>query len=182
MERVAEIVRAPLYPATARDLGTQAATAESNLVAIFENAARWNAVLLLDEADIFLEKRSLNDIERNMLVTLFLRVLDYYQGALFLTTNRVKSFDLAFISRIHSHIRYPDLGEEARLGIWQTFLQSSVGGNGISANEVKLLAKKGLNSREICNAIKMAILLAKHAGESVAFRHVEITIGMPSHS
>ena len=50
--------------------------------------ARWEAVLLLDEADVFLEARSTHDLERNKLVSIFLRVLEYYEGILFLTTNR----------------------------------------------------------------------------------------------
>jgi hypothetical protein len=39
-------------------------------------------------ADIFLERRSENSIHRNALVSVFLRLLEYHQGILFLTTNR----------------------------------------------------------------------------------------------
>lgn len=38
------------------------------------------AVVLLDEADIFLEERTLSDLKRNALVSVFLRVLEYYSG------------------------------------------------------------------------------------------------------
>jgi SpoVK/Ycf46/Vps4 family AAA+-type ATPase len=55
--------------------------------------------MLIDEADIFLEKRSTEDIERNAVVGTFLRLLEYYDGVLFLTTNRVHNFDEAFYSR-----------------------------------------------------------------------------------
>lgn len=48
----------------------------------------WGAVLLLDEADVYLERRSINDLMRNSLVSIFLRLLEYFQGILFLTTNR----------------------------------------------------------------------------------------------
>ncbi|KAI8168695.1 hypothetical protein K4K49_000312 [Colletotrichum sp. SAR 10_70] len=37
-------------------------------------------VVLLDEADVFLEERSLQNLERNALVSVFLRVLEYYDG------------------------------------------------------------------------------------------------------
>lgn len=56
--------------------------------------------MLLDEADVFLERRVNNDIKRNAMVGVFLRLLEYHQGILFLTTNRVSTFDDAFNSRI----------------------------------------------------------------------------------
>ncbi len=34
----------------------------------------------MDEADVFLEQRSLVNLERNALVSVFLRVLEYYDG------------------------------------------------------------------------------------------------------
>lgn len=37
---------------------------------------------------------------RNSLVATFLRLLEYHSGVLFLTTNRVKAFDEAFLSRV----------------------------------------------------------------------------------
>lgn len=45
---------------------------------------------------------------------MFLRTLEYQQGILFLTTNRVKSFDEAFLSRFSVAIRYPDLDQARR--------------------------------------------------------------------
>jgi len=39
----------------------------------------------------------------------FLRVLEYYTGILFLTTNRVGDFDEGFASRIHMSLYYPEL-------------------------------------------------------------------------
>jgi SpoVK/Ycf46/Vps4 family AAA+-type ATPase len=49
----------------------------------------------------------------------FLRLTEYYQGILFLTTNRVETFDEAFQSRIHMGIRYDNLKPAARKKIWQ---------------------------------------------------------------
>jgi SpoVK/Ycf46/Vps4 family AAA+-type ATPase len=66
-------------------------------------------VLLLDEADVFLSQRSKQDMKRNALVSVFLRVLEYYNGLLFLTTNRVGTIDEAFKSRIHLSLYYPPL-------------------------------------------------------------------------
>lgn len=47
------------------------------------------AVVLLDEADVFLEERDVRDLNRNALVSVFLRALEYYEGILILTSNRV---------------------------------------------------------------------------------------------
>lgn len=49
---------------------------------------------------------------------MFLRALDYFQGILFLTTNRVGQFDEAFMSRIHLSLGYDKLNDHARSQIW----------------------------------------------------------------
>jgi hypothetical protein len=53
---------------TTSDIGTEAAHVDKNLTAIFRRAAKWGAVLLFDEADVFLEMRKTRDLERNSLV------------------------------------------------------------------------------------------------------------------
>ena len=77
---------------TAGELGTSPRELEAFLQQILDLANRWQAVLLLDEADVFLEARTAQDIHRNALVSIFLRLLEYFQGILFLTTNRVTTF------------------------------------------------------------------------------------------
>jgi hypothetical protein len=55
-----------------------------------------------------------------------LRALEFYDGILFLTTNRVGSFDDAFISRIHVQLYYPDFDDESTGGgCEQTGINSS---------------------------------------------------------
>ena len=74
-------------------------------------------MLLIDEADVFLEQRELRDVNRNALVSIFLRMLKYFQGILFLTTNRVATFGEAFQSRIHIGLRYDKLDIKTKKGI-----------------------------------------------------------------
>ena len=81
------------------------------------NFSRWGAILLLDEADVFLERRSSQDLVRNGLVSVFLRKLEYCEGVMFLTTNRVAQFDEAILTRIHLMLRYDDLNQAARTTI-----------------------------------------------------------------
>ncbi|KZM28450.1 uncharacterized protein EKO05_0009881 [Ascochyta rabiei] len=112
-EGVAEAFRKPLLQITCGDLGSTAKEVEIALERNFALASRWDCVLLLDEADVFLASRSRAvsgaDFNRNALVAVFLRVLEYYTGILFLTTNRIGDFDEAFASRIHVSLEYPPL-------------------------------------------------------------------------
>src|SRR5437667_11797451 len=119
-----------------------------NLANILHLARHWGAIVLLDEADVFLEQRSHENVNRNSLVSGFLRQLEYFQGAMFLTTNRVKTFDEAFQSRIHFALRYGKLGESARVKVWTEFLNRS-GPNCLSPKNLKSLAGKDLNGRQV---------------------------------
>ncbi|CAG8658035.1 11165_t:CDS:2 [Funneliformis mosseae] len=69
---------------------------EAKLSRVLEVENVWNAIILVDESDIFLEHRSKHDIERNALVSTFLRLLEYHQGILFLITNRVQFLQYHF--------------------------------------------------------------------------------------
>ncbi|TID02058.1 hypothetical protein CH35J_004622 [Colletotrichum higginsianum] len=53
----------------------------------------------------------------------FLRVLEYYAGILFLTTNRIGDFDEAFASRIHMSLYYPELDEQKTLKVFRLNLE-----------------------------------------------------------
>ncbi|KAL6904149.1 hypothetical protein GGI43DRAFT_399718 [Trichoderma evansii] len=108
-EGVAERFNKPLFQITCGDLGTTASEVETALERNFSLANRWGSILLLDEADVFLAQRSPKNFIRNGLVAVFLRVLEYYAGILFLTTNRIGDFDEAFASRIHVSLYYPPL-------------------------------------------------------------------------
>jgi hypothetical protein len=68
-------------------------------------------VLLLDEADVYLERRATQDVLYNALVSMFLRSLEYYNRIFFLTTNQVCNFDEAVCSRIHLFLKYNKLEE-----------------------------------------------------------------------
>jgi hypothetical protein len=108
---------------TSADIGTDPGPVEEKLLYWFELAKAWGAILLIDEADVFLERRSTMDLVRNNLVAIFLRTLEYYQGILFLTTNRVGTFDEAFLSRIDVPVYFPALTPESRVGLWSTFIR-----------------------------------------------------------
>ena len=97
-EAVAEVTKRPLYAVSAGELGTEVSKVDAQLTLILELSHRWSAVLLLDEADVFLQERDSKDVARNALVSIFLRQLEYFQGILILTTNRLGDCDPAFES------------------------------------------------------------------------------------
>ncbi|KAI1169754.1 hypothetical protein F4777DRAFT_584592 [Nemania sp. FL0916] len=121
-ESVAEMAEKPLFRVTCGDIGTKPEDVEKYLESVLYLGKIWGCVVLLDEADVFLEQRSLTDLERNALVSVFLRVLEYYEGILILTSNRVGTFDEAFKSRIQLALHYHNLTEGQRWKIWKNFL------------------------------------------------------------
>ena len=74
---------------------------EDGLGKILHLASHWKAVLLLDEADVFLEKLSPGMHTSNSLISVFLRTLEHFEGVMFLTTNPLASFDEAILSQVH---------------------------------------------------------------------------------
>lgn len=158
-EGIAEMLRCPLYMVSAGELGTDYRTLELELQKIMDIAHSWGAVLLLDEADVFLEKRQIHDISRNALVSIFLRILEYFQGILFLTTNRVETFDEAFQSRIHVALRYEELGHKAKKEIWKMFLgkvavMEGTESAGLSERDFEILARHSMNGRQVSAPIR----------------------------
>ncbi|KAK6507841.1 hypothetical protein TWF481_006263 [Arthrobotrys musiformis] len=178
-ETVAEYTKSPLYTISAGSLGTDASNLEHSLRKILDLAQRWKAVLLLDEADVYLEERSVHDIKRNALVSIFLRLVEYYQGILFLTTNRVSTFDDAFQSRIHVALRYSKLEPDAREQIWRNFItRIDKRETNIVEEDYKELSAIDLNGRQIKNAIRTALSIADTNGEILGVKHFHIVFGV----
>ena len=93
----------------AGDLGTNAELLERNLVETTSLAHKWGAIVLINEADVYLEGYSLKNVQHNSLVLIFLRHLEYFQGIMFLTTNRVTVFNNVFRSKIIFAIKFDNL-------------------------------------------------------------------------
>jgi hypothetical protein len=171
VECTAAAIRRPLLALTIADIGIKESSIETELTTWFYLAERWKAVLLIDEADIFLERRKHTDLARNGIVSAFLRKMEYFSGLLFLTTNRVGHIDEAFMSRVHVVIGYPQLDDSKRRELWEGFfckLRADTNG-GIrvsqSAKEYVMQDAKALNiklnGREIRNVLQTAIALAE---------------------
>ncbi|OTB07005.1 hypothetical protein M426DRAFT_71950 [Hypoxylon sp. CI-4A] len=176
-ESAAERTKTPLYTLSAGDLGTNADQVEHSLSQALEMCALWKSVMLIDEADVFLETRKTDNLERNELVSVFLRLLEYYKGLLFLTTNRVSAIDTAFESRIDLIIPYGDLDQTARRQVWVNFANILVGGtHELGDADFDELSRRELNGRQIKNAVKTALMLADSEGKKLQMEHLKIVL------
>lgn len=117
-EVYSEVIRRPLYRVHSGQLGLNVMEMEQALKNTLIRAQRWGAVMLIDEADVYIKRRD-DNIAANAVVGVFLRVLEYFNGLLFLTTNRVDDIDEAIVSRCIALIKYHPPGKEDRLRIWQ---------------------------------------------------------------
>ncbi|KAF2621652.1 P-loop containing nucleoside triphosphate hydrolase protein [Macroventuria anomochaeta] len=180
VEAIAEIAQRPLYTINSGELGVDADTLDEKLERILQIAEVWEAIVLLDEADVFLVERSKDDLHRNAVVSVFLRRLEYYRGILLLTTNRADAMDAAFESRIHFRIAYPDLDANARLVIWKAHLArlstSASVTLCVTEDEYAKLAAMAHNGRQIKNAVRLLSLLVSKRKEAVRLEHIEAAI------
>ncbi|CAB4437192.1 unnamed protein product [Rhizophagus irregularis] len=157
VEAISEKFHHPLYSISIGELGTNAKDLENNLRNIFNLAYYWNAIILIDEVDIFFECRNVHEVNRNALVCIFLRLLEYHQGIVFLTTNRVYCFDDTFQFHISISLEYKEPDIKAREILWSTFLEF-LDYNSNNVN-IKKLSDIHLNGREIQNTVKLASTL-----------------------
>lgn len=111
----------------------------------------------------------------------FLRSLEYYDGILILTSNRVGIFDEAFKSRIQVALHYPTLDRLSRRKIWQNFFDMlRVDEEDVDfvdlASHMDELADKEMNGRQIRNVLTTARQLALFKKETLDWGHVEQAI------
>ncbi|RDX52360.1 P-loop containing nucleoside triphosphate hydrolase protein [Lentinus brumalis] len=176
-EATSEHVKRPLYVVGGGDLGTSASDLDAALNRVFDIATSWKAIVLIDEADVFLEQRSLHDMERNAMVAVFLRHVEYYRGILFLTTNRVQAFDEAFLSRIHVALHFHELTQDARRQVWTAFLKKvGVEASVFGPHLIEKLAEREVNGRQIKNAVRTASSLAMSRGVPLSYKHLADTM------
>ena len=181
-ESVAEFAKKPLYRVSCGDLGIEPTKVEEYLESVLYLGKIWDCVVLLDEADVYLEQRSMESLSRNALVSVFLRVIEYYGGILILTSNRVGTFDEAFKSRLQLALHYEKLKLKDRRKIWENFVKrlETLEETRIDFDDlykhVNDLAKHELNGRQIRNAITTARQLALYEEKDLDFNDLQQVI------
>src|SRR6266704_596866 len=171
-EVYAESEEKALYSVQCSQLGTDPNDLEDELLKVFSRAQRWKAVMLLDEADVYVHERA-NDLQQNAIVGVFLRVLEYQSSILFLTTNRPEDVDDAIASRCIARLSYQVPSAEDQIKIWKVLAESS--GILLSHTTVKEIVadNPGLSGRDVKNLLKLAALVMKNTGKSITKQTIE---------
>ncbi|KAJ2996046.1 hypothetical protein NUW58_g1095 [Xylaria curta] len=151
---------------------------ECNLWRLLQYATLWKAIVVLDEADVFLEMREekAGNAERNALVAIFLRELEYFSGIIFLTTNRVETFDWAMKSRIYLALRFLSPGATVRQQMWTQALRAIPAeelGVGDVSQAVEILADRHLNGREIYSTLNTARTIATFEHKKLLLEYIQ---------
>ncbi|CAH0046736.1 unnamed protein product [Clonostachys solani] len=168
VEAVAEHTRRPLYRLSAAELGENARAVEERLQMVLELSEKWDAILLLEDCDGFLQDRAI--------VGVALRLFDFYKGLMFLTSNHPEAIDSAMQSRINLRLNYPDLNASFRENIWKQLIWSLGQANTLSNDDFAKLRAIELNGRQIKNVAKFAVLFATREREAFCMQHIELVL------
>lgn len=162
-EVTSEVIQRPLYKVQCSQVGTDEETIEKKLGLVLARAARWKALLLIDEADVYIRARG-EDIQQNAIVGVFLRVLEYYRGVLFMTSNRATVIDDAIMSRATVHLKYLHPTVEAIGNIWRVLATQF--GLGFKAQAIEQLVKTfpKVTGRDIKAILKLGIRYSRKSG------------------
>lgn len=130
---------------------------------------------------LLLQVSPISVVNRHVLTAaVFLRVLEYYAGILFLTTNRIGDFDEAFASRIHMSLQYPQLTEISTIKVFKLNLRLiknryASRNRKIKIDEDEILQTAGAhwrnepearwNGRQIRNVCQTALALAEYEAQ-----------------
>ena len=174
-EAIAELLHKPLYVVSMGELGTTPEALEERLHDVLDVCTPWGALVLIDEAEMLLERRTKDDLVRNAMVCVMLRLLEYYTGILFLTTNRVESLDPAFQSRVQCALRYDALDGASRAQIWADVL-ARLHVPRAEDVDVPALAAHPLNGRQIKNTLQLAVALCVNEQCPLAQRHLDAAL------
>eukprot|EP00977_Amphora_coffeiformis_P018012 scaffold6090_cov168-Amphora_coffeaeformis.AAC.2 len=180
-EAVAEVLRLPLYRVSMGELGTTPDQLEERLQKIFDLCSPWNAIVLIDEAEILLEsRRQSSDLVRNAMVCVMLRLMEYFPGILFLTTNTgMDCLDPAIVSRLTCALHYEGLDENGRYQVFRAAV-GRVKEVQVTDDDLAWLAKvsEGVNGRQIKNSVQLATALSLYEKESLKVDHLKETLAM----
>lgn len=168
-EIFSEHIKRPLYNIQCSQLGTCADTLETQLKRVLSRSMRWNSILLMDEADVYVHERG-NDLDQNAIVGVFLRTLEYYRGVMFMTTNRATIVDDAIMSRVTAWIKYDMPSREELSSIWRVLAKNY--GVEVTPEEIAdvVHAMPHLSGRNVKNILKLAKLYTQKSGGKITVK------------
>jgi hypothetical protein len=167
-EIYSEFLGRPLYTVQCAQLGINPDQLEKRLVDVLNRASRWRAVLLLDEADVYVRERG-DDLVQNAVVGVFLRVLEGYTGVLFMTSN-LTNIDDAIKSRFTAKITYKSPTVAQSKEIWS--IQMVNHGWEVDTKLIDKLVTvlPNLVGRDIRSVLKLSTLLCKFRNKQIDYQ------------
>jgi SpoVK/Ycf46/Vps4 family AAA+-type ATPase len=176
-ELIAEQKQRPLLRISCSDLGQYTWETDRALHHLLKLALKCSAIVLIDEADVFLSKRTESGIgynSHNGLVAVFLKHLEYFPGVMFLTSNRKDEFDDAVESRIHIRLQYGALDVEKQAKIWKSHLKGSHIPEDWDLEVCRELARKyNINGREIKNLVHVSVAICRQRNKKLSMNDIE---------
>ncbi|KAF2968569.1 hypothetical protein GQX73_g4967 [Xylaria multiplex] len=177
-EAVAEKSRVPLYTLSSRHLGTEPTMVEKSVTNAFKCCQLWGALLLIDQADTFLEARNKNSPELNGIVYRFFYTLRHYRGLTFLLSTRNSQINNIFKGMADLTLPHFEPGQSERRKFWLKYIQKhSPGPAGISHADFDQLSKLPISGKEIPKYIKMALVLVKK-DRPLSIEHLKLVLNM----
>jgi len=139
---------------------------EKNLSRVLSRAEDLDVILLLDEGDALLGRRTdvrtSNDRYANLETNYLLQRLETYQGIVIVTTNLGAQIDPGFRRRMDVTVKFAAPDAEARWLLWQLHLPA---GHSVDDDTLELVASRHqLSGGQIRNAAVYANLLALEDG------------------
>jgi hypothetical protein len=151
---------------------------EKNLDRVLTNAEALDVVLLVDEGDALLARRTdvqtANDRYANLETNYLLQRLESFEGIVVVTTNAEQRLDEAFERRLDVVIDFPAPGPQERLSIWDIHLAPRHAVDDDFLREVA--GRCAMAGGQIRNAVLHASLLALDDGGLIATAHVEAAV------
>jgi hypothetical protein len=149
---------------------------EKNLAKVFDAAETGHVVLLFDEADALLGKRtvdvkSANDRYANIETNYILQRLEQFHGVAILTSNLQSSIDPALSRRLSFELRFPFPDEEQRAELWRRMLPTELPIDG-EIDYRHLAERFELSGGYIRNIVLRAAYLAAADSDALTMAHL----------
>jgi AAA+ superfamily predicted ATPase len=150
---------------------------EKNIARTFDAAEAGHVVLLFDEADSLLAKRtgdvkSSNDRHANLETNFILARLEQFEGIALFTTNLASAIDPAIARRMSVHLHFPFPDVETREHLWRRMIPAEAPiASGI--DYAALARRYDLSGGFIRNIVLRAGYIAANAGQRIEMDHLQ---------
>ncbi len=133
-----------------------------NIQKIFKLAQENNAIILLDEADSLVSKRSQDGMQPNYVNenrNIFMQEMDKFKGVVILTTNLFQNYDDALLRRISQHIHFQLPDNDAKIVLYKNHIPEQVRKESIDFDYLSKISI-GFSGGDIKNATQEAMVYA----------------------